>query len=61
MVSFEIFRTADNSYGWRLRADNGETIAYSGDQYVTKEAVQRAIDAIKRDAGVASVRDLSQR
>jgi uncharacterized protein YegP (UPF0339 family) len=59
LASFEIFRRTDNNYGWRFKADNGETLAVAGVDYVTRAAVERAIAQLKRDIPAATTRDLT--
>ena len=48
---FEIHRTANGGYYWRLRSSaNGETLCHS-EVYTTKQAAIDGINAAKRNMG----------
>ena len=53
---FEIFRSQDAQFFWRLRAANGETLCHS-ETYSTKASAQNGIAAVKRIAPQAPVYD----
>jgi uncharacterized protein YegP (UPF0339 family) len=55
---FEILRANGGGYFWRLKATNGETLCHS-EVYTSKQAAQNGIDATKRIAPSAPVRDLT--
>lgn len=59
MATFELYKGKDGEYRWRLKATNGQIIATGGEGYTTKAAAQNGIDAVKRDAPVATVNDIS--
>ena len=59
MAKFEIYEDAVGEYRWRLKADNGEKIASSGEGYVNKGSCTSAIALIKSYAPTATVVDLT--
>lgn len=59
MATFEIYKRSDSQYSWRLKSANGQTIATAGEGYTQKSSAQNGIDAVKRDAPSASVKDLT--
>ena len=70
-MKFEIFQEQTNQnklslygavqqdYRWRLRANNGEPIASSGEGYRKKSDCQHAIDLVKGTSAVTPVIDLT--
>ena len=59
MVTFELYQsTTDKQYRWRMKSANGQIIAGGGEGYTTKAGAQNGIDAVKRDAASAAVKDL---
>lgn len=59
MASFELYQGSDKQYRWRLKSANGQVIATGGEGYVSKAGAQNGIDAVKRDAPSADVKDLT--
>ena len=59
MASFELFTDKAGEYRWRLRSGNGEIIATSGEGFKAKAGAKNGIEAVKRDAGSAEVKDLT--
>lgn len=59
MGKFEIFIGTDKQYYFRLKAENGLTIAAS-QGYTTKQSAQNGIEAIQRVAATATVEDLTE-
>ncbi len=57
MADFQIYLDNAGEYRWRMRADNYETIADSGEEYVNKSDCEHGIDLVKRDAADAPVED----
>jgi uncharacterized protein YegP (UPF0339 family) len=45
----EAYRDKAGEYRWRLRAGNNETIADSGESYLDKSGLRRAIDRVNPD------------
>lgn len=58
MGKFEIFKGKNGQYYFRLKAANGEIIAFS-EGYTTKQGAQNGIDAVKRTAPGAPTVDLT--
>ena len=58
MGKFEIFIGTDDQYYFRLKAENGLTIAAS-QGYTSKQSAQNGIEAIQRVAASATVEDLT--
>jgi uncharacterized protein YegP (UPF0339 family) len=62
MSEFEIYddkTPGPGEFRWRLRADNGEIIADSGEGYKAKADCQHGIDLVKSEAPTAAVQDLT--
>ncbi|MEH3143933.1 MAG: DUF1508 domain-containing protein [Methylobacterium frigidaeris] len=57
-MRFEIYRDAPGQWRWRLRAENGEVVADSGEGYVRREDCEHGI-ALVRGAGEAPVVDMT--
>lgn len=55
---FEIYLDVSRKYRFRLKARNGEIIAVS-EAYNAKAGCQNGIDAVKREAPVARIVDLT--
>jgi uncharacterized protein YegP (UPF0339 family) len=45
--TFELFEDEGGEFRWRLRHDNGNLLATSGEGYVSKSNVRRAIDSVR--------------
>ena len=58
MAKFELYKSPNGEYRWRLRAQNTQVIATSGDGYKEKRSCLAAIESVKRDAAAAAVRDV---
>lgn len=54
---YEVYKGETGDYRWRLKAANGETVA-SGEGYKRKAGALRGIDAHRRAAATATVREL---
>ena len=57
-MRFEIYRTHDGEWRWRLRAANGNVVADSGEGYRRREDCEHGIDLVK-GASVAPTVDMS--
>jgi uncharacterized protein YegP (UPF0339 family) len=57
--TFEIFVDADGQYRWRLKANNGETIAVS-EACVTKQAAVASAHKVHEWSSNTPVKDLTQ-
>ena len=58
MSKFQIYKTANYEWRWRLRANNHKIIAVSGEGYRTKNACQKGIDSVKKVAKGAEVKEI---
>ena len=61
VAEFELYKDQDNpqDFRWRLRANNGEIIADSGEGYNDKDDCEHGIDLVKSQAPTAQVQDLT--
>ena len=57
MAKFQMFKDKKGEYRWRLRADNNEIIADSGEGYVNKTDCEHGIDLVKQLSPNARVED----
>jgi uncharacterized protein YegP (UPF0339 family) len=57
MAKFELYKSSNGQYRWRLKASNGQVIATGGEGYSSRAAAQGGIDAVKRVAATAPVED----
>lgn len=58
MDKFQIYRDSNGQYRWRLRANNNQIIAGSGEGYINKADCRHAIDLVKQLAPGAPVEEL---
>lgn len=59
-ATIELFEDARGEWRWRLRHDNGEIIADSGEGYSTEADAREAIDRIRDHAASATALDVTQ-
>ena len=57
MAHFELYTDKATEYRWRLRADNNEIIADSGEGYVHKHDCEHGIELVKSQSPTAEVED----
>ena len=57
MAKFELYKSSNGEFRWRLKSGNGQIIATSGEGYTSKSGAQNGIDAVKRDAVAATTDD----
>jgi len=58
MAKFELYKSPNGEYRWRLKATNGQVIATGGEGYSSKAAAQKGIASVKRSAADASVEEV---
>ena len=58
MAKFELYKSPNGEYRWRLRSTNGQVIATGGEGYSSKAAAQNGIQSVKRAAADASVEEV---
>lgn len=56
-MKFEKYTDARNEWRWRLQADNGKTIADSGEGYSSERACDHGIDLVKTCASAPVARE----
>ena len=59
MAKFEVYRDKAGEFRWRLRADNNEPIADSGEGYKAKSDCEHGVELVKKLAPGAEVADLT--
>jgi len=57
-ATFEVYRDEGGEFHWRLRAQNSQVIATSGDGYKEKRSWLAAIESVKWDAAAAPVHEV---
>ena len=57
-MRFEVFKDGIGQWRWRLRAQNGNVIADSGEGYRHREDCERGV-ALVKSSGDASIVDMS--
>lgn len=55
MWKFEIYADAGGAYRWRLVAANGQTVASSGESFVSESEAREAAENVKKKAGAADI------
>ena len=58
-ASFELYVDKAGEYRWRLRHDNTNIIADSGEGYTTKASAINGIDSVKENAPDAPTKDFT--
>ena len=56
-ATFELFRDTADQYRWRLRHDNGNIIADSGQGYASKQKAKQGLNSVKSNAPGAPVEE----
>ena len=56
-ATFELFRDRAGEYRWRLRHQNGNIIADSGEGYSSKANAENGIQSVKENAPTAPTDD----
>jgi amphi-Trp domain-containing protein len=59
-ATFQLYEDNAGEYRWRLRHDNGNVIADSGEGYTTKQNAEQGLESVKRNAPGAYVVDQSK-
>ena len=57
MAFFQIFKTRNGQFRWRLRADNNKIIADSTESYIRKSDCKQGIEILKLQSSEAKVKD----
>lgn len=56
-ATFELYKDKAGEFRWRLRHQNGEIIADSGEGYVAKAGAVNGIESVKANAPLAPIDD----
>ena len=54
---FELYKDRAGEFRWRLRHENGQLIANSGEGYTTKASAINGIESVKENAPTASIEE----
>ena len=57
VATFELYEDNAGQYRWRLRHENGNIIADSGEGYASKQKAKQGIESVKQNAPEASVEE----
>ena len=57
-ATFELFKDDAGEWRWRLRHENGNIIADSGEVYATKDGAKNGIESVKDNAPTAPTKEL---
>lgn len=58
-TKFELYKDRAGEYRWRLRYQNGDIIADSGEGYKTKAGAMNGIESVKENASRADIKELT--
>jgi uncharacterized protein len=58
-AKFELYKDKRGEYRWRLRYQNGNIIADSGEGYTTKAAAINGIESVKKNAAQANIKEMT--
>ena len=56
-ATFELYKDKAGEFRWRLRHENGQIIADSGEGYTTKDNAKNGIQSVKENAPIALIED----
>ena len=56
-ATFELYKDKAGEFRWRLRHENGQIIADSGEGYTTKANAKNGIQSVKENAPIALIED----
>jgi uncharacterized protein YegP (UPF0339 family) len=54
-ATFEVYEDAEGKYRWRLKHDNGNIIADSGEGYANRTKAKQGIESVKENAPGAEI------
>ena len=57
-ATFELYHDSADEWRWRLRHDNGNVIADSGEGYSSKAKARQGLRSVKRNASAAPVEEV---
>lgn len=56
-ATFELYEDTEEKYRWRLRHENGNIIADSGEGYASKQKAKQGIESVKQNAPEADIEE----
>jgi uncharacterized protein YegP (UPF0339 family) len=56
-ATFELYEDSAGEYRWRLRHENGNIIADSGEGYASKQKAKQGIESVQANAADASIEE----
>ena len=56
-ATFELYADKQGEYRWRLRHDNGNIIADSGEGYASRQKARQGIESVRANAPDASIEE----
>lgn len=56
-ATFELYEDSGGQYRWRLRHENGNIIADSGEGYASKQKAKQGIESVKQNAPGADIEE----
>jgi len=56
-ATFELYEDEAGQYRWRLRHDNGNIVADSGEGYASKQKARQGIESVRDNAPDADVEE----
>lgn len=59
-ATFELYKDVKGQYRWRLRHENGNIIADSGEGYSSKPGAKNGIRSVRENAPTAPIEDLTR-
>ena len=59
-ATFELYKDRAGEYRWRLRHENRQIIADSGEGYTTKASALNGIESVKEKAAAALIEDQTE-
>jgi uncharacterized protein YegP (UPF0339 family) len=60
-AKFEVYKDKAGDYRWRLRTQNKQVIASSGEGYSSKQSCLDGIESVKKNAADAAVEEVEQK
>jgi uncharacterized protein YegP (UPF0339 family) len=60
-AKFEVYKDRGGEYRWRLRTQNKNVIASSGQGYASKQACLDGIESVKKNAADAAVEQVEEK
>ncbi len=55
-ATFELYEDSAGDYRWRLRHENGNVIADSGEGYASRQKARQGIESVRANAPDAGIR-----